>query len=212
MSMGRHSAGADKTIRVLLSQGTVAGMRLVAAGEAVLLLAISEAPFLQMLTGLAPPTLSEIKLSTSTLPLPSAEDEMVAWTGEGQLRFSIVLLKVFGLLRDPVPAVESLTFAGPNSWMACLAGERPRQWQRCKRPQGPAGKLNSSFCTNPYSVFAVRLGAAGIRSYALAENRIFGPGGGCTGKCTTEALGIVQFERVFLSTKTSRWMVLLRLA
>jgi hypothetical protein len=69
---------------------------------------------LQMLTGLAPPTLSDIKLSTSTLLLPSAEDEMVAWTGEGQLRFSFVLLNVFGF--DPeVLAVDSLTFAGPNS-------------------------------------------------------------------------------------------------
>ena len=33
-----------------------------------------------------------------------------------------MLLKVFGL--DPeVSAVESLTFAGPNSWMAFLAGK-----------------------------------------------------------------------------------------
>src|SRR5580698_9577546 len=74
-----------------------------------------------MLTALLPPTLSETKLSTSTLPCPSGEDEIVAWTGDGQLRFSVVLLKVLAWLPCPVPVVEGLTFTGPKSWIAVWA-------------------------------------------------------------------------------------------
>src|SRR5882757_5480369 len=79
----------------------------------------SDVPFLQMSTGVDPPTLSETKLSTRTLPLPSGEDERTAWTGEtAHCRFKIVLLKVFASSPWPVPWVDTLTLAGLNSWMA----------------------------------------------------------------------------------------------
>ena len=77
-------------------------------------------PLRQISTGLPWAVLKVIKLSTSTLPVPSGEDEIFAWMGRVQFRFRIVVLNTFSLAPYPVPCVEFLTSAGGKSWMALV--------------------------------------------------------------------------------------------
>jgi hypothetical protein len=52
------------------------------------------------------------------LPVPSAVDEIFAWMDKGQVRFKMVVLKVFSLLPYPVPESDGLTSTGLKSWTA----------------------------------------------------------------------------------------------
>src|SRR5579862_190821 len=76
-----------------------------------------------------------MRLSTSTGPVPSAVPESIAMGESEQLRLTVVELKVTALVPNPAPSCESLTFTGPNSWVAggvCAksAGAAERQQAR----------------------------------------------------------------------------------
>jgi hypothetical protein len=64
-----------------------------------------------------------MKLSTSTLPVPSVVDEIVPVGEAGHVKFKILVLKTFSLAPYPVPFVDNLTSAGPKSWTAVFWAE-----------------------------------------------------------------------------------------
>ena len=70
----------------------------------------------------APVTVTLMKLSTSTLPLPSGVDDNTALIGTpaSQIRLTVALLKAFGCVIDE-PSVELRTCVEPNSLIAFCA-------------------------------------------------------------------------------------------